>query len=82
MQNVPNPFDENTYIEYIIPNKAKTAKLFVYNLLGEELRSFNILNKGKGSITIKGSEFKAGSYLYTLVIDNKEISTKKMILTN
>jgi len=33
------------------------------------------------SITIKGSELNPGMYLYTLIVDGKEVDTKRMILT-
>jgi hypothetical protein len=38
--------------------------------------------KGKGSIEIAQGELKAGMYLYSLVVDNKEIDTKRMIISN
>ena len=49
---------------------------------GAQLRRIIINDKGNQSITIQGSEFSAGMYMYTLIIDGKEIDTKKMILTD
>jgi hypothetical protein len=37
--------------------------------------------RGTGNITVQGSEFKAGMYLYALIADGKVIDTKRMILT-
>lgn len=48
---------------------------------GAQLKEFVLKEKGKGKIVINGAEFEAGMYLYALIIDNKEISTKRMILT-
>ena len=33
------------------------------------------------SITINGSELMSGMYIYTLIADDKEIDTERMILT-
>jgi len=37
--------------------------------------------KGKQSVTINGNSLQPGMYLYALVIDGKEVDTKRMILT-
>jgi hypothetical protein len=49
---------------------------------GVEIKSYNITQKGKGSLTIDGYSLATGMYLYTLICDGREIATKKMILTN
>jgi len=36
---------------------------------------------GLNTITVQASELPAGMYLYTLVVDNEIIDTKRMILT-
>jgi len=48
---------------------------------GVQIKSKPISNKGIGSIVIDASELRPGMYLYTLIIDDKEIDTKRMILT-
>ncbi len=79
--NYPNPFNLNTVIKFEIPENSAKAKLIIHNIQGIELKSFDITNKGFGNITINGSELSAGMYLYTLLIDNKIIDTKRMLLT-
>ena len=39
------------------------------------------INSSQDSIIIDGSELGAGMYLYSLVINGKEIDTKRMILS-
>ncbi len=80
-QNMPNPFSQETRIGYFIPKDAKTAALFIYDLQGKQLKHIAINSQGEGSTNILGREFKAGMYLYTLVIDNELVDTKRMILT-
>lgn len=80
-QNAPNPFNEKTEIKYFIPENSDKASLFIYNMNGVQLKEIQLRGNGRGSITISGSEFEAGMYLYALIIDGNEIDTKRMILT-
>ena len=79
--NIPNPFSLNTEIKFEIPENYISARLIIHDLQGIEIKSYAISQGGFGSITINGSDLKAGMYLYTLLIDNKIIDTKRMILT-
>ena len=48
---------------------------------GTEIKSYTIIAKGSGNITIQGHELPAGMYMYTLLVNNNIVDTKKMILT-
>jgi hypothetical protein len=52
----------------------------IFNMQGTLLKTYNALG-ANGQITIYGYEFKPGMYLYTLLVDSREIDTKRMILT-
>jgi hypothetical protein len=80
-QNVPNPFSANTEISFEIPSNAISAKLLIHDMQGAEIKSYGITTKGIGSIIIQGSELQAGIYMYTLLVNNRIVDTKKMILT-
>jgi hypothetical protein len=80
-QNTPNPFSSNTEITCNLPETAKQAVIYIYNLQGVELKSYRITQTGYNRITIHASELPAGMYLYSLVVDNEIIDTKRMILT-
>lgn len=81
-QNNPNPFNYKTEIKYYLPALSKNIKIIVYNLNGQQLLANTINNNGQGlqSINIDGGGLAAGSYYYTLLVDNVEIDTKKMII--
>lgn len=79
-QNTPNPFNQETEIAYRVPSDV-TASIHIYNLNGQELKSYP-LQDTNGYITISASEFIAGIYIYSLIINNQEISSKRMVLTN
>jgi hypothetical protein len=80
-QNIPNPFSSSTRIGITLPETVKTARLYVYNMQGVQIKSFDIIERGATSVTIEGYTLQAGMYLYTLIADGKEVDTKKMILT-
>ncbi len=80
-QNTPNPFSETTQIKFHIPSSVKNASLCIYNLQGNQIKQFNIAQRGNGSQEISGREFTAGIYLYALITDGKEVDVKRMILT-
>ncbi len=80
-QNVPNPFNVSTRVDIYLPNTVISAKLYIYNMQGSQVKSFNINERGNTSITIEGNSLEAGMYLYTLIADGREVNTKKMILT-
>ncbi|GGB70750.1 hypothetical protein GCM10007424_08410 [Flavobacterium suaedae] len=78
-QNTPNPFDNSTEIAYSFPKGAQNVVLMVFNLSGESLKEFT-LKEEKGTVTLDASEFKPGLYLYSLISNNSEIITKKMLI--
>lgn len=81
LDNIPNPFSSTTEIKFEISKMANYASLIINDLQGTEIKSYKISQKGFGSIILSSSELKTGIYFYTLIIDNKIIDTKKMILT-
>jgi len=80
--NVPNPFNENTTIEFFISSSVSQANLYIYDLQGKQLRSFPLAERGKGQIIIYGSELQPGIYNYSLVADGKLVGIEKMVLTD
>jgi Chaperone of endosialidase/Secretion system C-terminal sorting domain len=81
-QNYPNPFSESTIIKFKLSNNTNSARLYLYDLHGNQIKSYLIKKNGEASITIKGAELQPGMYLYSLIADGKLIDTKTMILTD
>lgn len=79
-QNAPNPFSEKTVIKYFIPRTATSSSIIIYDLSGHQLKKMDRLEKENGEITLNGSELGAGTYYYTLIVDNTEVDTKKLII--
>ena len=79
--NIPNPFKEQTTISFFIPETSFRASIHIYNLQGKQIKQLSIEPRGNGSVTINGYELTPGMYMYSLIVDGKEVDTKKMILT-
>lgn len=81
-QNAPNPFTEETTISYTLVETVGSATLFIYDMSGKQLRSYNLHERGDSQINIIGGELDAGMYMYSLVTDGSLIGTKQMLLTD
>jgi hypothetical protein len=80
-QNVPNPFNQQTEIRFFLPEQTRSAMLCIYDMQGKQIKNISISQRGDSKIIISASELKAGMYLYSLIVDQKEVGTLKMILT-
>jgi len=79
-QNVPNPFSKETRIGCYIPETATSSFLNNYSMNGALLQRFSIKEKGRQFVTVDGQSLIPGTYLYSLVVDGKEVGVRKMIL--
>ena len=53
----------------------------IFDLQGTLIESHVIDRSGRTQIRVEGGALKAGMYIYTLMVDQKEMDTKRMILT-
>lgn len=80
-QNAPNPFSLQTKIKFQLPVDFIEASIIIYNMQGTQIMR-KILNKNDSEVITNASELQPGMYMYSLIVDNIEIDTKKMILTD
>ncbi len=80
LQNFPNPFNPNTKIQYVIPQRSNVI-LKVYDILGKEVTTLVNEEKGQGVYTINfdANSLASGLYLYRLNADSFT-DIRKMIL--
>jgi hypothetical protein len=76
-QNQPNPFSVETTISYFLAESTNSASLFVYDMTGKQVKSFDLGQKGSGEVVISGGELDAGIYMYSLVVDGQIAGTKQ-----
>ena len=80
-QNVPNPFNQSTQIQYYLPETVRNASLIIFDMQGKQLMQIPLMQRGDGMEIIQGSQLSAGIYLYALIADGREVGVKRMILT-
>jgi hypothetical protein len=75
----PNPANSTTMINYYI-NGSRNAKLVVTNMLGSKVKEIP-LAKDQNSLTLSVRDLKSGIYIYSLFVDGKMTSSKKLVVT-
>jgi hypothetical protein len=78
-QNVPNPTDGTSLIRYSIPAQARQAQISLYSLKGELLQSFPLTQRGEAELSVNTTTLPEGVYLYRLLVDGKQVDTKKLL---
>lgn len=80
MQNKPNPFNKETIIEYNIIEEGN-ASILIFDMNGKLLKTIGVKIPGQGLVTINAKDLSAGMYYYSLIVNDNEVDTKKMIIT-
>ncbi|MFZ6010339.1 MAG: tail fiber domain-containing protein [Bacteroidota bacterium] len=81
-QNYPNPFDQETTIEFMLPENISNATLYIFDLNGKQVATYPQLSAGLGKVSITAAQLTPGLYHYSLVVDGVIIDTRKMLLTD
>jgi hypothetical protein len=79
-QNAPNPFNQNTVINYSVPQNAGKAFINITDINGRLIRTVTAA-KGNGKITVEKGQLNSGTYVYSLYVDGNAVGSKQMILT-
>ena len=80
-QNIPNPFNHTTTINYSLQQAYTSAKIIITDKNSNMLKTINISGNIKGSINVDALGFLAGTYQYSLYINNKLVNTKQMLVS-
>ena len=81
-QNYPNPADQNTTIEYMIPAEG-AVRVVLTDMLGQVISTLvddNMMAAGKHTIQLNTAGIAPGIYTYTFTFEGKQM-TKRMIIT-
>ena len=78
-QNMPNPSNSNTVIRYYLPDNTGRAQIKITDIKGSTIKVYNA-SAAQGSLNISTSELPAGTYNYTLYVNDKKIDTKQMVI--
>lgn len=75
----PNPANDFAVFDYSITGNLNNASMAFYNLLGNEIANFE-LDRSDRKLKVNTANWDAGVYLYQLVVDNKKVVTKKLLI--
>jgi len=76
-QNKPNPFNKSTIIRYSIPQGSK-GQINIYDQAGKLVKALKANENSRSELS--SSDLAAGTYTYTLMIDNKTALSKQMLI--
>ena len=81
-QNIPNPFNGNTTIEYSI-KESSSVKLEIVDITGKKLMTLDEGKKSAGNhyLIINADQLNSGLYFYTLTANGNRL-TRKMNIIN
>ena len=79
-QNMPNPFDNNSTINFELTNTSDVQFEFV-DMTGKIVKTMDLgtLANGPHSIQVDATEFASGVYYYSLVSEGSKITSKMIV---
>jgi hypothetical protein len=80
-QNIPNPFNRTTLVKCYIDQQSSSANLMIFDMSGVLKKTIPISSKGDIGVNIDGGELSPGMYYYSLIVNQNQVDTKRMILT-
>ncbi len=80
-QNFPNPFNPETTIPYMLPERAH-VQLSVYDLLGREVATLvnGVMEAGVHSASFNGAQLSSGVYFYRMEAGDYKQTRKLMLM--
>ncbi|MCD4698934.1 MAG: T9SS type A sorting domain-containing protein, partial [Bacteroidales bacterium] len=83
----PNPFSQSTTISYTLPCETENAQILIFNIKGQKIKTLGNCKFMKGRYSVvwdgtnaTGEPVGSGIYFCKLNINNKPITTKKIML--
>lgn len=81
-QNTPNPASSMTTISIVIPEFQKNAYIQLYDMVGSSVMKIPINTIGSSIVGINTLKLVNGIYVYSLIVDDCVVDTKRMIVVN
>lgn len=76
---LPNPTNQNTTIDYKLPDSANQGEIVFYNQQGTEIKRFKV-DRTFDSLLISTTDIPAGTYFYQLLTGSNVITGKKLVV--
>ena len=78
-QNNPNPYKERTIIRFKLEENSQDASICLFDMTGKILRKIPV-SADMNSVSIAGAELGEGMFLYSLIVNEQVIDTKRMVI--
>jgi phage gp37-like protein len=79
-QNVPNPHNGNTLIQYSLPQGTSSAQIIITNSKGQILKTIALNSRGEGQVSLQTGSLPAGTYTYSLWTEGRQADAKQMVI--
>lgn len=76
----PNPSNEYAAVFYQLPDSKKMGNIIIYDINGKQIHDINV-NGSNEYILFNNINLSSGTYVYSLIVENKIVDSKKMIIT-
>jgi hypothetical protein len=76
----PNPIRGLSTIQYNFGQMPQNASFVVYNMVGSKVKEVKLDNPN-GVVLLNAADFENGAYFYSLVVDGRVMTTKRMIVS-
>jgi hypothetical protein len=76
----PNPANSVASIKYDMNQYAQNGKIQFYDMLGKKVKEIELTEK-QGIAKVDVTEFNSGIYFYSFLINDKVLTTKKMVVS-
>lgn len=80
-QNYPNPFNSSTKINFNLAGKSN-VRIILYDVLGREVMTLvnSKLERGAYDIYVNANNLASGVYFYSMYLDGRLFTTRKMVM--
>ncbi len=69
-----------TVINYYLPEDVRDAKIAIIDANGRMVKTVSLTAKGNGQFVLEGGQLAAGTHQYSLIVNEKAVDTKNMVL--
>ncbi|MBU0487101.1 MAG: T9SS type A sorting domain-containing protein [Bacteroidetes bacterium] len=75
----PNPSRSSAKFQYCLARNAQEGKLIIFDLLGTIIEDITLPDR-EGVVSFETISIQNGVYFYSFIVDDKKLSTRKMII--
>jgi hypothetical protein len=77
----PNPANSFTNLSYSLRSNVQSGRIVVYNMVGSLIKEIKLDDK-QGTVRLNLANMNTGVYFYSLVADDKVITTRKLVVSH